>query len=399
MRNGTPGFQSKRLVDARDSRGLTQIALADLIGRKSSTISRWESGDQSPEPEALETLSTALRLPVSYFLRTTAEHGEAPMFFRSLLSTTTQAERKRARVRLRWAEEISLSLQEWVDLPEVDVPFLEAADHRDIRDEHIEQIANECRIRWGLGLGPISDLMLVMENAGVVAVREEIGTAKMDGVSHWSALDQRPYILIASDKATAVRSRMDAAHELGHLVLHRFIPHKSLTSPADFKEIERQAFLFAGAFLLPAESFMAEVWSPSLNTFAVLKERWKVSIGAMIMRCIGLGVVEGAYEQRLWKHYTTRGWRKGEPLDDVLVPENPRLLARSVRLLVDEGHRTRRDLMSDFRLSSSDVEALCGLDQGYMGAEQAEVVPFPKVRARPGRADEGGQVIPLRRPN
>ena len=68
MRSGTPGFQAKRLVEARDSRGLTQVALADLIERTSSSISRWESDDQSPEPEALDSLSRALNLPVSYFL-------------------------------------------------------------------------------------------------------------------------------------------------------------------------------------------------------------------------------------------------------------------------------------------------------------------------------------------
>ena len=60
MRNGTPGFQSERLVEGRDSRGLTQVALADLINRTSSSISRWEAGNQSPEPEALDTLARAL---------------------------------------------------------------------------------------------------------------------------------------------------------------------------------------------------------------------------------------------------------------------------------------------------------------------------------------------------
>lgn len=397
MKTGTPGFQAKRLVDARDSRGLTQIALAEMIGRKSSAISRWESGDHSPEPDALDALATALRLPVSYFLRSDLEHGTRPMFFRSLLSSTTQGERKRARVRLRWAQDISSVLQEWVDLPEVDVPSIEAKDHRDIRDEDIEAAALECRARWGLGLGPINDLLLAIENAGIVVVREEVGTSKMDGVSNWSDLDNRPYMLIASDKATAVRSRMDAAHELAHLVLHRFIPSKSLNGSADFKEIERQAFYFAGAFLMPAETFSAEIWSPSLNTLFALKERWKASVGAMIMRCVSLGIVEGEYERRLWKHYSARGWRKSEPLDDTLIPESPRLLSRSIRLLLDEGVRTRADLIADFRLSEADVELLCGLPFGFLSDAKAEIVPFPALKTRSmGTADQDN-VVPLKR--
>ena len=121
MRNGTPGFQPARLVEARESRGLTQVALADLIDRTPSSISRWEARGQSPEPQTLSALADSLKVPQSFFLNPPPEHGDAPMFFRSMASTT-QMMRKRARARLRWAQDISLSIQEWVDLPEVDVP-------------------------------------------------------------------------------------------------------------------------------------------------------------------------------------------------------------------------------------------------------------------------------------
>lgn len=394
MRSGTPGFQAERLVEARDSRGLTQVALADLINRTSSSISRWEAGDQSPEPEAMEALAKAMNLPVSFFLRVQPEHGPAPMFFRSMASTT-QSVRKRSQARLRWAQDISLGLQDWVDLPEPNVPRLDAEDHREIRDDDIERIANECRSQWSLGKGPISDVILVLENAGIIVVKEEVGTASMDGVSNWSAADGRPYTLIARDKATCVRSRMDAAHELGHLVLHRNLGGRALNSTSDFKEIERQAFYFAGAFLMPAESFASEVWSPSLNAFLALKERWKVSVGAMMMRCANLELTSEEYERRLWKHYSARGWRKSEPLDDVLTSEEPRLLARSVRLLVEEGVRSKNDLLVDFRLNGPDVESLCGLPRGFMTSEKAEVVGFPALKDAGSAPQLSAEVIPF----
>ena len=75
------------------------------------------------------------------------------------------------------------------------------------------------------------------------------------------------------------------------MVLHRHLGAKALNNSTDFKEIERQAFDFGGAFLMPAESFSAEIYSPSLNAFVALKERWKVSIGAMIMRCARLDML------------------------------------------------------------------------------------------------------------
>jgi Zn-dependent peptidase ImmA (M78 family)/DNA-binding XRE family transcriptional regulator len=395
MRSGTPGFRAERLVEARDSRGLTQVALADLINRTSSSISRWEAGDQSPEPDALDALARALNLPVAFFLRAQPDHGAAPMFYRSMASTT-QSVRKRSQARLRWAQDISLELQEWLDLPEPNVPDLDVRDHREIRDEDIERMANECRTRWSLGQGPIADMLLVLENAGVIVVKEEVGTAKMDGVSNWSTADGRPYTLIARDKATLVRSRMDAAHELGHLVLHRHLSPKALNSAGDFKDIERQAFYFAGAFLLPAESFATEVWSPSLNALVALKERWKASVGAMLMRCSALGMMSEEAERRLWKYYSARGWRKSEPLDDVLTPEEPRLLARSVRLLIDEGVRSREALLGDFRLPAADVESLCGLPRGYMNKSEADVVALPTLKRAP-EPSAAGTVVPFRR--
>ena len=397
MRSGTPGFRGERLAQARDARGLTQVALARLIRRSSSSISRWEGGEQSPEPQALAALATELEAPVAFFLRPLRDGGPAPMFFRSMASTT-QSLRRRTRARLRWAQEIALSLQEWVDLPEVDVPLLEGiSDYREIRDQDIEAMANECRAVWVLGGGPITDVLLVMENAGIMVVKEEVGSVKMDGLSNWSAADSRPYVLIARDKDTCVRSRMDAAHELGHLVLHRGLEEKVLNSSADFREIERQAFDFAGAFLMPAESFAAEVWTPSLNAFMALKERWKTSIAAMIKRCSGLHMLSEEYERRLWKHYSSRGWRKSEPLDEKLEAENPRLLSRSVQLLVDERVRDRRSLLTDFRLQGPDIEALCGLERGYMSADSAEVITLPRLK-RSGRAVQGsGSVVPFRR--
>ena len=376
------------------------MALGELINRMSSNVSRWESGGQSPEPDAVDALARALNLPVSFFLRSPPAHGEGPMFFRSMASTT-QTLRRRARARLRWAQDISLSLQEWVDLPPVDVPEFDIGDYREIRNADIEQMAVACRDRWGLGTGPISDVLLVLENAGICVVKEEIGSVAMDGLSNWSGSDGRPYILIASDKDRCVRSRLDAAHELGHLVLHRHLREKTLSDAAAFKEIERQAFYFAGAFLLPAESFAAEIWSPALNNFLVIKERWKASIGAMIKRCSVLGMMmTEEYESRLWKHYSARGWRKDEPLDDVLPAENPRLIARSVRLLVDEKIRRRNDLLEEFRLPGRDVESLCCLPRGYMTAEDAEVVALPRLRTRlkqDNPENEGGSVVPFAR--
>lgn len=379
MRSGTPGFQPERLTEVREARSLTQTMLSLIVDRSKSTVSKWENGDQTPDPEALEKLANGVNVRSSYFLLPVRSHGDRPQFFRSMASTA-QSARKRAIARLRWVQDISLELQNFVELPAVDIPTCDKEDYRAISDSEIEILADKCRRHWRMGNGPISDVLLVLENAGAVVAFDELSSATMDGLSNWSEIDGRPYVLLASDKSTCVRSRMDAAHELGHLVLHRYVDTTTLNKPADFKEIERQAFLFASAFLLPAETFASEVTYPSLDGLLALKERWKVSVAAMVMRCFSLGIIDEFYKTRLFKNQSQRGWRKHEPLDDSLPVEKPRILARSIKLLIEENVLNKGALLEELRLSPWDIEELTGLPEGFLSAKSAEIAVLPKIK-------------------
>lgn len=372
MRAGVAGFQPERLIQARLCRGLTQTALATMIGKSSPSVSKWERGEQVPESDALEKLAQQLGMPSSWFVRSPPNYGEAVCFFRSN-SSVTKAAQTISEIRLKWLNELSLTLQEWLDWPEINVPRLGASDHLQITDSEIEQMALECRKVWRLGLGPISDVVLALENAGVICLREELGFANMDGSSRWFETDNRPYVFLAADKANGVRSRFDAAHELGHLVLHGDVTSVDFQKKERYAEIERQAHRFAGAFLLPAESFAAEVTRPSLDTFQALKPRWKVSVGAMISRCKQLGIIDDDYATRLWKNYSARGWRKGEPMDDKIPFESTRLLPRAVDLLLSEGGLTKDGLLATLGLGARDCEQLCGLSEDFFAHQSANV--------------------------
>jgi Zn-dependent peptidase ImmA (M78 family)/DNA-binding XRE family transcriptional regulator len=385
MRLGTAGFCAARLVQARAARGVSQTALAQIIGRAPATVYKWESGDHFPELESLERISQVLGMPTAWFLKPLPK-VDSVCFFRSRASATKRA-REVVDIRLKWLNEIAGALEEWVELPPVNIPFDSAGDGRTLIDEEIEALALRCRQHWRLGLGPISDMLLVLENAGAICVREEVGYASMDGASRWSPLDDRPYVFLTADKANACRSRLDAAHELGHLVLHRAVSRTEFSGER-YEELERQAFAFGGAFLMPADSFAAEVSRPSLDTFAALKRRWKVSIGAMIKRCASLGIVDKDYETRLWKNYSARGWRRGEPFDNEIAIEHVRLLPRAVNLLLSEGGLDRDGLVRLLCLAPGDCESLCGLPLGFLTqtAEVAELKPrllrAPQVTAK-----------------
>jgi Zn-dependent peptidase ImmA (M78 family) len=386
MGGRTPGFQPLQLTQARVARGLTRMALATAVKRSPPSVSKWESGQQTPDAEALEALAQALRVPREYFLNSVFEVGERPRFFRSMANATKRS-RERIAQHLLWLQRLSHDLQAWVELPAPDVPDLGVADFQQLQASDIEEAAARVRAHWGLGSGPIRDLLLVLENAGIVVGRCAFAAPAIDGVSHWSLADDRPYVLLASDRRTAVRSRFDAAHELGHLVLHRHVDQQALTRRDEFRELENQAHRFASALLMPCDGFVNELPEVSLEAFRVLKPRWGVSIGAMIYRCKDLQLITEEHAGRLFKYISSRGWVRAEPEDERLALEQPRLLERSIRLLLTQGGLSVELLLAELRLHPKDVEALAGLSAGLLSGRGGRValMPLPKLKPGTGR--------------
>lgn len=387
MRPNTKGFfVPERLEEARNARVLTQAEVAKRLGRSGgSTISNWERGEQTPEPAALEKLAEVLGVSPAYLGRPMPEYGDGAIFFRSMASAAEKM-RKREKARVRWLQHMSFALQELVEFPQVDVPCFAAGDYRKLTDGDLERIAGEIRQHWRLGDGPIHSMGLVAENAGVVVGVDEVGSTKIDGQANWSDVDGRPYILLARDKNTAYRRQMDTAHELAHVILHRGISEAELEE--NFDLIEHQAKYLASAILLPQKSFPAEITSLSLDGFLAMKPRWRVAVGAMIMRSYNLNLISDDYKQRLWKYMSVRGWRQREPLDDPreTAVEEPRLLRRSIELIIESRTRSPRDLVEgDIGLSAADIEMMTCLSPDFLAPPRP---PEPELRLKTGATND-----------
>jgi Zn-dependent peptidase ImmA (M78 family)/DNA-binding XRE family transcriptional regulator len=392
-------FVRERLVEARDARGVTQADLAKSLQRSRFTISNWERGEQAPDPALLEQLANVLGMPTGYFRQPMPQHGDGAIFFRSLANATART-RTRERARVRWLQHLSLRLQRTLDFPLVNFPTLiDRGDYKKLGHDDLEQIAEGIRQHWRLGDGAIKNMVLVVENAGAVVGVDKTGSTKIDGQGNWSNVDHRPYILLARDKYTAFRRQMDLAHELSHLTLHYGVSEAELEQ--NFDLIEEQAKYLACAILLPHRSFASEVFSLSLDGLLSLKAKWKVSVGAMIMRAHQLEMLSDAAAQRLWKYRATRGWHRREPLDlpSETPVEEPRLLRRSIEMIVDKKVRSKSDLLEqDICLGGSDVEELACLPAHYF-VESASVVAFePRLKEREAIQNQG-TVVPLRKPN
>lgn len=373
--------------EAREARGITATALAEMVGVTRQAVSQYETGGVSPHPEVMNRISDVLNLPLQHFWREVPAPEAGPVFFRSFSSATKMAQ-TRAERRKDWLVEIVSFLNESVEFPTPNFPRrISVSDPNDLPDSWIENIATETRRYWGLGDKPISNVVRLLEKNGAIVSRTTLDADTLDAFSQ--VIDGRPYIFLSSDKASAARSRFDAAHELGHIVLHSDVDQRHLGNPASHKKMEDQSHRFAASFLLPDTSFSRDFRMPTLESFQILKTKWVLSIGMMIRRAADLGFISHEQEQKLWISYSRRGWRKREPLDDVLPVEEPKMLRFAFELLLDEGVQTGEEIKARLPFATRDIEELAGLPEGFLereararvvtlrGTDTGNVVPFP----------------------
>lgn len=147
---------------------------------------------------------------------------------------------------------------------------------------NIPEAASETlRQHWGIGVLPVRNMIHLLEKKGVRIFSLAIDAREVDAFSMWK--NETPFVFLNTFKSSE-RSRYDAAHELGHLLLHRHaVPHG--------REAEREADIFASAFLMPRASVVAH--SPKFPTFSDLvnlKGIWKTSAAALNYRLHEVGM-------------------------------------------------------------------------------------------------------------
>lgn len=385
MTKGIDDLQPERLEQILVVRGLNKGQLAALVGVAASTVTKWCKGDQSPEAEKFVRLADVLQVQPEWLTRPPLKRVSAPLFRSN--ASALKSGRERLEQRTNMLQEVAVLLLEHVDFPSLNLPVRSFTSADQITAADIEAAAEECRSLWQLGKGPIQDLLLAAEGAGIVVVREETDIPVIEGLSCWSdELGGRPLVHLSADKANAFRSRFDLAHEVGHLVLHKHLP------PAPDKEaynlMESQAHQFAGALLLPAQTFADEVRLPvNLDSLLTLKRRWGVSVAAMLMRLHALRILSSDEKLALFKRRSARWGAKSEPADQSWAPEKPRLLRRTIELLVSEGVLSAERIPHFLGSSALDIEKLCHLRERYF-EEPGQVMDLAMLRDSRVREDK-----------
>lgn len=324
-------FSGRRLTLARQVAGLRKNGLAERIGKTPTAVAGYENGTKRPAPATVAQLALTLKVEPSFFIAADAPDTPIPTpHFRSLRSTT-QLVRDQAHAYGCLVADVATSLEKYVELPQRDVPR-RSVPPDEVAMGEAEAAAADVRAAWGMGTGPAGHLVRLLENRGILVVFSLPQTAAVDAFSIEAG--DRPIILLNPLKEDYYRQRFDLAHELGHLVMHTDAEPGS-------KLVEDQAHRFASEFLMPSAGIIDELparvdWQ---RLFA-LKERWGVSLQALLMRCRQLKVMSESTYQKAMVTLSSRGWRRQEPGEGT-APELPSLLPRSVDLLEAAGYPAR----------------------------------------------------------
>ena len=377
-------FHGERLREAREAAKLTQKLVAEKAGLTPQAISRFEKGGAAPNPATMQLLSNVLQVLPSFFTQGYAAESGEP-FFRRLHSASVGS-RLQTEHEIGWLVRVISLVRQRCSLPEVQLPsdFL-VEDLEAICEQTIAEAATATRIALKLPTtGPIPQLTDAAEKAGIVVVRRQLDDAKQDGASVYPRYLNRPVIVLNAHKASAMRSRFDLAHEIGHMVLHRRIDKRIRRRSADYKRMENQAHAFAADLLMPARSFATCDFRLTPHGLHQHRETWGASVSAMARRCRDLELMSDQAYQSFMIDLSRLGWRSGEPGDAQSIPEYPQLLKRAITHCFNEGSAKWETWSIQLGLPVEKLQRVCGLDE----------VPPPK--AAKCAAKDAPHLVPFR---
>ena len=336
----------ERIAQVREFAGFSKTDLAQKLEVSVAAVSQWEDGSKNPTTANLVSIAQTLGVDVKLLMKPVPSvvlTRRGPTIFRAQSAAKTAQMKRRAHRFAEMASELFMMLEQWVTFPKIELPR--------VIPSNVEKAAADCRKAWGLGNLPITKLGELFESKGIRLCSAEFGDDRCDAYS--CIIDGRPFAFLGTEKQDRARARFDIAHELGHLLLHQHL--SDLEIAKNSSEIEKQANMFASAFLMPAETFTKDVLDTSLLGFKRLKPKWGVSMQAMIYRARTLKLITEETFDHHFRNISARGWRKAkaEPLDETIPLVNRSLGKNSLELLEKNDVINIWEILSDLPLPNS----------------------------------------------
>lgn len=347
-------FDGQRLSLARRRARTPRTELARALGVSAAAVTQFERNRTRPTVPLVAAMALALNVPRTFFAHGT-ELPDVPasaVHFRALRSTPALS-RDQALAFVQLALSVIDALEHYIDFPANAIPTIPV--DADPPSEQIRFVAAETRDVLGVSRGPVGHLVRTLEAAGVVVLTmpaEPVMDRRVDAFS--TDAGNRPLVLLNPDKDDKARSRFDAAHELGHLVMHPDIEPGS-------RLVEQQAQTFASQFLAPDADLRPDLPN-TLDWDALLraKRKWGISLAALVYRCRRLELWSEATHLRAVKRLAADGYPERGPLGP---RETPVMLGRAAAMLHGVGYSLEA-LAADYRLPASAVHEIVDAGSG-----------------------------------
>lgn len=342
-------FNPGMLTLARESRDLTQAELSAITGLSQAVISKIEAGIAQPSPSTVVSVAESLQYPTELMYQEDRIFGfNASVFFHRKRADMPAKTLRRIHAQLNFTRmhlgRLSLALS--VD-PAVELIRLPLEDHGTP-----ERVAQHFRTLLHLPSGPIKDLTAALEEAGIVIVSRPFGSSRTDGVSEWVP-GHLPIILMNGDESVGGdRYRWTLAHELGHLLMHKF--------PSE--QMEEEANRFASELLLPAAEIKRHLRNVRLSNLSLLKGIWRVSMGALLERAKQLKTITPTQYRYMRINFSKLHYTTKEPPELDFPKEKPTLLERLVQTHVQELGYSIEDLAGLLKLKTEECSKLYAPD-------------------------------------
>ena len=317
---------------------------------------------------------TTLRFPKDFFYKKDNLNNLLieNTFFRAL-STTKKIDLQTQEEKTKIIVYIYNFLSNYFNYPELSLPEIDVNIDLENRN-NIEDIAIKVRNYWKLGEKPIENMVNLLENKGIIVSTLNINNKKIDAFTQVHRVNNvnKYCVVLSNDKQSVARRNFDAAHELGHIILHSNIEKLDELTSEEQRKLEEQANFFAASFLLPKNEFFNDLIQPlNLEYYKELKKKWKVSIAAMVMRARQLGRINNSQYVEVVKTMNYRKWKTREPLDNKWKLQQTILFKKSIEMLKNNKILTGSQFVyeigkSGIPMYANDLEELLDLEKGTL---------------------------------
>jgi Zn-dependent peptidase ImmA (M78 family) len=261
------------------------------------TVGKYERDEFSPTAETVRVIASVLAKPVEWFEGADAQLSGVR--FRALKTIPAREKTAFSSGALPWLR-LYLFLNDLLDRRKP--PSLQVSPRA---NEAPQALAKRIREKYKFRNYPVPSVVRLLENAGIRVVRLQAAA----GIDAFAAKLGETHVVAVNSDLSPDRMRLTLAHELGHILYEDVLHDRTVVED----ELEERAFEFASHLLMPSEVLREAFEMRSMVRLVQYKEKYGISLSAMIYRATREKVIPQAMAQMLWREFSRLGWRKREP--------------------------------------------------------------------------------------